>query len=112
MRNIKTIRVLSILTLIVIFSINLFSQNLPDSTIKKIDNLFKTWDNNYSPGCIIGIIRNDSLIYSKGYGMANLEFGAPITTETVFHMASVSKQFTAYSIILLANRGKLKLDDD
>jgi CubicO group peptidase (beta-lactamase class C family) len=44
--------------------------------------------------------------------MANLEFGAPITTETVFHMASVSKQFTAYSIILLANRGKLKLDDD
>jgi len=100
------------LTLIVIFSINLFSQNLPDSTIKKIDNLFKTWDNNYSPGCIIGIIRNDSLIYSKGYGMANLEFGAPITTETVFHMASVSKQFTAYSIILLANRGKLKLDDD
>jgi len=100
------------LTLLVIFSINLFSQNLPDSTIKKIDNLFKTWDNNYSPGCIIGIIRNDSLIYSKGYGMANLEFGAPITSETVFHMASVSKQFTAYSIILLANRGKLKLDDD
>jgi CubicO group peptidase (beta-lactamase class C family) len=44
--------------------------------------------------------------------MANLEYGIPITPETIFHMASVSKQFTAYSIVLLAKQGKLQLDDD
>jgi CubicO group peptidase (beta-lactamase class C family) len=44
--------------------------------------------------------------------MANLEYGIPVTPETIFHMASVSKQFTAYSIVLLAKQGKLQLDDD
>ena len=88
------------------------SQALPDSITKKIDNLFKKWDNHNSPGCAIGIIRNDSLIYAKGYGMANLEYGIPITPETIFHIASVSKQFTAFAIVLLAKQGKLNLDDD
>ena len=44
--------------------------------------------------------------------MANLEYNIPITPATIFHMASVSKQFTAYSIVLLAAQGKLQLDDD
>lgn len=94
-------------------SINIaFSQTLPAATVKKIDSLFKQWDKTSSPGCAIGIVRNDSLIYAKGYGMANLEYGIPITPETIFHMASISKQFTAYSIVLLASEGKLNLDDD
>ena len=87
-------------------------QSLPDSTIKKIDSIFADADNNNIPGYAIGVVRNDSLVYSKGYGMANLEYGVPITPETIFHMASVSKQFTAYSIVLLARQGKLNLDDD
>jgi CubicO group peptidase (beta-lactamase class C family) len=89
-----------------------FSQTLPAATEKKIDSLFKFWDKTSSPGCAIGIVRNDSLIYAKGYGMANLEYGIPITPETIFHMASISKQFTAYSIVLLARQGKLNLNDD
>ena len=88
------------------------AQTLPDSLSKKIDNLFSYWNSPNSPGCAIGIVRNDSLIYTKGYGMANLEYGIPISPETIFHMASVSKQFTAYSIVLLAQQGKLQLDDD
>jgi CubicO group peptidase (beta-lactamase class C family) len=88
------------------------SQSLPDSTTKKIDSLFTKWNTQNSPGCAIGIVRNDSLIYAKGYGAANLEYNIPNTPETVFHVASVSKQFTAWSIILLARQGKLKLDDD
>jgi CubicO group peptidase (beta-lactamase class C family) len=91
---------------------NLSAQSLPDSTIKKIDALFSKWDNAQSPGCVVGIVRNDSLIFAKGYGMANLEYGIPNTPGTIFHMASVSKQFTAYSIVLLAEQGKLNLDDD
>jgi CubicO group peptidase (beta-lactamase class C family) len=88
------------------------AQTLPDSISKKIDNLFTYWNKTSSPGCALGIIRNDSLIYAKGYGIANLEYSIPISPETIFHMASVSKQFTAYSIVLLARDGKLKLDDD
>lgn len=89
-----------------------YSQKLPDSVIKRIDNLFQKWDKTSAPGCAIGIVRNDTLIYAKGYGMANLENGIPISPETVFYMASVSKQFTGYGIILLARQGKLNLDDD
>jgi len=88
------------------------AQILPDSITKKIDNLFAYWNHTNSPGYAIGIVRNDSLIYARGYGMANLEYSIPITPETIFHMASVSKQFTAYSIVLLARQGRLQLDDD
>lgn len=89
-----------------------FSQPLPDSIIKRIDSLFTIWNTSTSPGCAVGIIRNDSLIFSKGYGIANLENEVPITAKTIFYMASVSKQFTGYCIALLARHGKLKLDED
>ena len=108
--NKKTLLLLCIIAFIP--AINLFSQPLPDSTVKKIDSFFSKWNNTGSPGCAVGIVKNDSLIFAKGYGMANLEYGIPITPETIFHMASISKQFTAYSIILLAKQGKLSLDDD
>lgn len=88
------------------------SQSLPDSLIKKIDSICAEWNKPNTPGCAVGIVRNDSLLFAKGYGMADLEFGIPITDSTIFHMASVSKQFTAFSIVLLQRAGKLKLDDD
>lgn len=87
-------------------------QSLPDTAVKKIDNLFAAWNRDNSPGFAVGVVRNDSLIFAKGYGMANLEYKVAISPSTIFHMASVSKQFTAYSIVLLASQGKLKLDDD
>lgn len=88
------------------------AQSLPDSVAKKVDKLFAKWDMPNSPGCVIGIVRNDSLIYAKGYGQANIEYSVANTPETIYHMASVSKQFTAYAIVLLARQGKLQLDDD
>jgi len=107
------IKTLSILFLFFLAgTIKIAAQAIPDTIIQKIDNLFKQWNTDKSPGCAIGIVRNDSLIYAKGYGMANMEYGIAITPETIFHMASVSKQFTAFSILLLAKQGKLKLDDD
>lgn len=101
-----------ILTIIFDCTIKTFAQSLPDSTIKKIDSLFLKWNTANSPGCTVGIVRNDSLIFSKGYGMANLEYAIPNEPQTLYHMASVSKQFTAFSIVLLARQGKLKFDDD
>ncbi len=88
------------------------SQSLPDSTISKINKLFSLWDKKNSPGCAVAIVRNDSVLFAKGYGMANLEYDIPIDPGTIFHMASVSKQFTGFAIVLLAKQGKLQLDDD
>src|SRR5690348_15913898 len=62
--------------------------------------------------CAIGIIRNDSLIYAKGYGMADLEHAIPLTPATIIYMCSLSKQFTGYSVVLLARQGRIKLDED
>lgn len=90
----------------------LCAQALPEPVVKKINSIFGYWDKPQSPGCVVGVVRNDSLIFSKAYGMANLEYAIPNSVQTVYHLASVSKQFTAYAIILLKQQGKLDLDDD
>jgi CubicO group peptidase (beta-lactamase class C family) len=84
----------------------------PDSVEAKVDKLFAAWDKPDSPGAAVAVVRDGVVIYKRGYGIANLEYGIPITPATVFHVASVSKQFTAFSIMLLAKQGKLSVDDD
>jgi len=78
----------------------------------KVDALFAQWDKPNSPGCAVGVIKDGVLVHVRGYGMANLEHGIPITPQTVFDVGSCSKQFTAFSILLLVKQGKLSLDDD
>ncbi|HJV40549.1 serine hydrolase domain-containing protein [Caulobacter sp.] len=78
----------------------------------RIDALFAAWDGQDTPGCAVGVSRDGVLDYARGYGMSNLEFDVPITPGSVFHVASISKQFTAFSIGLLAQDGKLSMDDD
>ncbi|MCX6143110.1 MAG: serine hydrolase [Ignavibacteriales bacterium] len=79
---------------------------------KRVDSLFVQWDKPNSPGCALGVIKNGELIYRRGYGMANLEHGIPISARSVFDLASMSKQFTAACVVLLSQQGKLSLDDD
>jgi CubicO group peptidase (beta-lactamase class C family) len=69
-------------------------------------------DSTVSPGCALSVIKDGQIIYKRGYGMADLDHDIPIRPETVFHVASISKQFTAAAIILLAQEGKISLDDD
>ena len=88
------------------------AQNAEDPLTKKVDQLFATWDKPESPGAAIAVIKDGAVVYKRGYGSANLEYNVPITPQTVFHVASVSKQFTAFAIALLASQGKLSLDDD
>jgi CubicO group peptidase (beta-lactamase class C family) len=78
----------------------------------RVDQLFAVWDRPGSPGASIGIMQDGEMVYANGYGEAQLEYHVPITPETVFHVASVSKQFTAFAVTLLADRGMLSLDDD
>jgi len=79
---------------------------------EKIDRLFAEWDKPDSPGCAIGVIKDGKLIYKRGYGMANLDYNIPLSSESVFYIASTSKQFTAASILLLVRRGVISLEDD
>lgn len=79
---------------------------------KLVDQLFTAWDRKESPGAAVAVVKDGKIIYKKGYGTANLEYDIPIRPDTVFHIASVSKQFTTFAILLLEKEGKLSLDDD
>jgi len=79
---------------------------------KQIDQLFTAWNSIESPGAAIAVEKDGKLIYKKGFGCAELEYNIPITPSTVFHIASVSKQFTCFSILLLEKEGKLSINDD
>jgi CubicO group peptidase (beta-lactamase class C family) len=79
---------------------------------EKIDALFVQWTKPDSPGCALAVIKDGKVVYKRGYGMANLDYGIPISSKSVFNIGSASKAFTAMSIALLARRGKLSLDDD
>jgi CubicO group peptidase (beta-lactamase class C family) len=83
-----------------------------DTITRVVDKLFDAWRTTDSPGCALGVSRNGRTVYERGYGMANLETGTPITPTSIFHVASVSKQFTAMAIMLLVRDGKLSVDDD
>jgi CubicO group peptidase (beta-lactamase class C family) len=88
------------------------AQQPADSTRVAVNRVFAAWSSTDSPGCALGVARDGKVIYENGYGMANLEVDAPITPASIFHVASVSKQFTAMAVELLARDGKLSLDDD
>ena len=82
-----------------------------ESPTSKIDQLFAEWDKPDSPGAALAVIKDGSIIYEHGYGLADLDRNIPITSESVFYLASVSKQFTAACIGLLVQRGIISLDD-
>lgn len=85
----------------------------PDAaTAARIDSVFSRFTTPGSPGCALGVMRDGRLAYAKGYGLASLELDLPITPGTVFDIGSVSKQFTALAVVLLAQDGKLSLDDE
>jgi CubicO group peptidase (beta-lactamase class C family) len=77
-----------------------------------VDRIFSALDKKESPGCALAVMREGKVIYSRGYGAADLDHDIPISPTSVFHVASISKQFTAASILMLAEEGKLSIDDD
>jgi len=79
---------------------------------ERIDQVFAAFDRRDSPGCALGVVRNGEFIYRKGYGTASLELAVPLDSRSVFYMGSVSKQFTAASVVLAAEQGLLSLDDN
>ena len=78
----------------------------------KVDAIFDDLDKTHSPGCALAVVKNGEIIYSRGYGMADLEHGIANRPESVFYIGSVSKQFVTMCILLLEEKGLLGLDDD
>jgi CubicO group peptidase (beta-lactamase class C family) len=83
-----------------------------DDRAAAVDKLFAKWDKPDSPGAAVAIIQDGDTVYQRGYGRANLEHAIPITAGTLFLIASVSKQFTVFLILLLAQGGRINLDDE
>ncbi len=77
-----------------------------------IDAIFAAWDEPGSPGCALAVARDGDLVYTRGYGYANLDYDIPNTPQTVFDVASVTKQFVAAIANMLALDGTVSLDDD
>ncbi len=75
------------------------------------DRIFAQYNSTHSPGCAVGVRQNGRDLLLRGYGMANLETGTPITANTILESGSVAKQFTAAALLLLVADGKVRLDD-
>jgi CubicO group peptidase (beta-lactamase class C family) len=83
-----------------------------DQKSAQIDKVFADLQKAGSPGCALEVVRDAKVVYATGYGLASVELNSPITPETVFDIGSTSKQFTASSILLLEQQGKLSVNDD
>ena len=79
---------------------------------QEVDQIFSAYDKANSPGCAVGAIRDGKFVYRKAYGVASLKLGVPLSAQSVFYMGSVSKQFTAATVVLAAEQGYPSLDDD
>jgi CubicO group peptidase (beta-lactamase class C family) len=83
-----------------------------DKKMAGVDEVFEDLTKAGSPGCALGVYHDGKIIYSKGYGLANLEQNVAITPRSVFDIGSTSKQFSAASILLLEKQAKLSINDD
>ncbi len=98
--------------LLLVFLFSDTNAQITDDLVKKVDYIFAAYDKTNSPGCALAILKDGKIIYKRGYGMSNMEYNIAISPASIFHVASVSKQFSAAAIVRLSLEGKLSLDDD
>lgn len=105
-------RVVSVPCFVILFAIATYATDDASGLKQKVDQVFAAYSKSDTPGCALGVIRNGDFVYERGYGNGSLELGVPITPQSVFYLGSLSKQFTAASVVLAAEQGYLSLDDD
>ena len=101
---------MNLLYFILLLIVSNFTYADNDLLSSKVDLMFESITNDEMPGCSIGVIKNGEFLHRAGYGMANLEHGIANSTETVFRIGSISKQFTAMSMALLEEQGVIDFD--
>ncbi|MBK6488158.1 MAG: beta-lactamase family protein [Gemmatimonadetes bacterium] len=97
---------------LVILPVLLTSSLGAQGTAAGLDSVFAEQRGTDRPGCAVSVVQRGRLVLARGFGMSDLSQGLAISPTSVFHVASVSKQFTAMSLVLLAQAGKLSLDDE
>ena len=102
---------LPILLTFIIMNTSSCSSNIGDPVVEKIDNYFSSLLKFENPGAAVLIMKGDSIIFAKGYGVTDLNTMTPIDENTFFNIASISKQFSAVALMMLSAEGKLSLDD-
>jgi CubicO group peptidase (beta-lactamase class C family) len=105
----RTVPVVCTFVIVAAAGLGLWAQGAATADAK-IDKVFSRWTRE-TPGCAVGASVNGTTVVQKAYGMADLEHDVPNAADTIFEAGSVSKQFTAASVLLLARDGKLSLDD-
>ena len=80
--------------------------------IEAVDALLERWTQPGSPGCAVAVIRDGAVLHKRGYGLAHVELGVPNAPDTVFRIASITKQFTCLAVLMLARDGKLSVEDE
>ncbi|HEX6031311.1 MAG TPA: serine hydrolase domain-containing protein [Tepidiformaceae bacterium] len=83
-----------------------------DSTASRISAIFAPFARSDAPGCVVGVFRAGAVLYTGGFGMADVSHDIPLTDTTGMALASTSKQFTAMAVLLLEADGKIQLNDD
>ena len=83
-----------------------------DSTESRIGAIFAPFARNDSPGCVVAVFRAGAVLYTSGFGRADVSHDIPLTDTTRMPVASTSKQFTAMAVLLLEAEGKIRLNDD
>lgn len=100
-----------LLVVITVLSLN-FQSIVYAQNLTKIDSLLQEKYQPNAPGATFLISKNGNIIYKKAFGLSNLELNLPMHTENVFEIASITKQFTAISILMLMEKGQLNLDNE
>ena len=83
-----------------------------DKLAKHVDEMFAAYDGADSPGCAVGIMHKNKLVYSKGFGVANMDHEVPNTPDTIFEIGSLAKSFTCACIAILMDQKKISPDDE
>lgn len=95
-----------------LLSTHVAAQPLPAGVVSRIDSTFSFWNGQDKPGVVVTVLRGGQPVYQKSFGMANIRKGEALTPAHRFWVASMTKQFTAAGIALLAEEGKLNVEDD
>jgi len=88
------------------------SAQVVDPSLAAVDSMLAAAYPAGGPGAAVIVARGDRVLMRKAYGMADIELGVPMRPEHVFRLGSITKQFTAVATLMLADEGKLSLDDD
>lgn len=83
----------------------------PTGVAARIDAIFAGYADASKPGCVVGVALRGTPVFVKAFGLASVESGLPLTPQSTFNVGSISKQFTAFAALLLADRGRLSPDD-